>query len=113
MTNDEQPTAPAQEWEPIQPGRPIEFPCIAVPEDFLGTAAEAVGLAVAGAFAGLETERDEAVEALAATRQELVEGLTVLEALLEAFPESSWAHVTSVKEDAQALLDRLAPKPPT
>lgn len=91
----------------------VTQPVVAYPRDWEGTDAEAVGVAVAGALVGVEKERDQARDDLTQTRQELVMTLTALEALVEAFPETSWAADSKAKDDAQALLDRLAPKPPT
>jgi hypothetical protein len=95
---------PHTDWPPIHAGAPITEPVVAVPADFLGTDAEAIALAVAGAVAAIALERDD-------VRRELEAAADALEALVAAYPETGWAHATAAKEDAQALLARLRPPP--
>lgn len=78
-----------------------EFPMIAVPDGFQGTDAEAVGLAVAGALAGLEKERN-------ALRVAAEEAVGTLGALLAVFPETGWAQSEIQRERATEVHARLA-----
>ena len=87
----------SDDWPPIQPGSPVTEPCIAVPANFDGTEAEAVGLAVAGAVGAIQRERDLARAMLAE--------------MVEKWPETSWAHDLDVKERAREVLDELGGAP--
>lgn len=82
-----------------QPG--LTDPCIAVPEGFTGNAAEAVALAVAGAVAALEQERNQWRERAA----KLYGGLATL---VEQYPQTSFAGPGHALESAQATLLELA-----
>lgn len=90
---------PAEEWPLVGPGAPITDPCIAVPVDFQGTEAEAVGLAVAGAVGELQRQRD----AAQASANELA---GALHGLIKAYPRTSFAGSEVALERAQTILAR-------
>lgn len=82
----------------------ITEPCIATPPDWEGTDAEAVGLAVAGAVADLQRQRDEA-------QADLQRSLDLLAALVHATPETSWAGSNIALDKARDFLRGHTPEP--
>lgn len=83
---------------------PVTEPCIAVPEGFQGTEAEAVALAVAGAIQAISGERDLAQAHLEGTAARL-------SALASAYPRTSFAASEAALEEAVAWLSFLGQKP--
>lgn len=88
------------EAEQAQP-TPITEPCIATPPDWEGTDAEAVGLAVAGAVADLQRQRDN-------MEDELTRARSLLMAVVDVFPQTSFAGANVPLEEARAYLAKLA-----
>lgn len=104
-----QAAARSQGWPAIQPESPVTEPCIAVPEGFQGSEAEAIALAVAGAIQAIALERD-------SWRSYLLSTKARLRALVEAYPQTSFAASESAKEDAMkwlTFLDALEPEQKT
>lgn len=91
----------------LGPPKSQAYPLIAVPEDFSGTEAEAVGLAVAGAVAGLQRERDQAREMAMALEQDLHRALSTIRVLTDNWPESTWAADSLVEAQARETLAAL------
>lgn len=84
-------------WPVIDQANPVTEPCIAVPEGFQGSAAEAIALAVAGAVQAIAEE--------GATLRGHLEGTKArLAALVAAYPQTSFAASESAKEEAVAWL---------
>lgn len=84
----------------------ITAPCIATPPDWEGTDAEAVGLAVAGAVADLQRQRDQA-------QAVLQQSLDLLAALVHATPETSWAGSNIALDKARDFLREQLSTPGT
>lgn len=82
----------------------ITEPCVAIPETWEGTEAEAIGLAVAGAVADLVRGRDMA-------EQHLARALDIISSLVAAFPETSWAGSNIAKDQAVDFLQDHRPTP--
>lgn len=96
----------------ITPGQPITEPCLAVPADWEGTEAEAIGLAIAGAVQHIVQERDAAKAKAAQLRGDRDDALGALELLVERTPEGTFAASNVALDNARATLARLAPKRP-
>lgn len=79
------------------PEQPITEPCIAVPAGFLGSDAEAVALAVAGAVQAIVLERDSWRSYCASTRRYLQE-------LADMYPRTSFAGPETALEGAKEWL---------
>lgn len=80
----------------------ITEPCIATPPDWEGTDAEAVGLAVAGAVADLQRQRELATAEAREARARLAD-------LVAAFPATSFAGPNVALERAKDWLEDTAP----
>lgn len=97
--SDEQ--AASENWPPIQPGSPVTAPCVAVPEGYDGTEAEAIGLAAAGAVQAIADQRD-------LWRALVEEAVHALALVIGAFPDTGWAAATDAKEQGLAVHQKLA-----
>jgi hypothetical protein len=91
------------EAEEAQPAT-ITEPCVAVPPEWEGTEAEAVGLAVAGAVADLVRQRDDMEDDLTRAR-------SLLMAVVDVFPQTSFAGANVPLEEARTYLAQTTPAP--
>lgn len=83
---------------------PITEPCLAVPSDWTGSDAEAIGLAVAGAVGGIALERDQA-------RAEVRQVRDILKMLADQYPQTSWAGANVALDAARDYLAATEPDP--
>jgi hypothetical protein len=88
------------DWPPVRPGAPITEPCIAVPEGFAGSDAEAVALAVAGAVQAIALERDSWRSHARTTYDNLAR-------VVETYPQTGFAASESALEAARDWLAYL------
>lgn len=75
----------------------ITEPCVAVPPEWEGTEAEAIGLAVAGAVADLVAQRDQQAA-------ETAKAMDLLAALVRSFPPTSFAASNIALQEAKDYL---------
>lgn len=90
--------------------RALAEPCIVVPEGFIGSAPEAIALAVAGAVQAIADDGNLA-------QAHLEETVAKLSALVAAYPRTSFAASEAALEQATAWLaflgEQSKPEPPT
>ena len=97
----------------ITPGQPVTEPCLAVPADWEGTEAEAIGLAVAGTVQALVNDRDRAQHDAGQLQAKLDAALRALRELVDMTPEGTFAASNAALDRAKSLLETLAPKTQT